>query len=95
MSIDAHIVKKIARLARIAISEGDVPLYSGELTAILNWVEQLQEVNTEEVEPLGAVIFSELVKREDIVESVDQRQELLKSAPHSKYGCYVVPQVID
>ncbi|RZI45628.1 Asp-tRNA(Asn)/Glu-tRNA(Gln) amidotransferase subunit GatC [Rickettsiales endosymbiont of Peranema trichophorum] len=95
MSVSIELVNKIAHLARIKIQDSELETYKDELNKILDWVSQLQEVNTDDVEPLGSVIFSELPQREDKVITTNTKDEILENAPNSKYGYYVVPQVID
>ena len=77
MSVDANTVRKIARLARIAVSDDDVGAMVPELNNILGWIEQLGEVDTEGVAPLAAVIPNRLRLREDIVTDGDRRDEVL------------------
>lgn len=95
MSIDSSVVKKIAHLARIRITDEEADGYEKELNSILNWVEQLNEVNTEGVEPLRSVISAELPRRADEVTEGDLHEAVLKNAPISKYGCFVVPKVVE
>lgn len=94
MSISNEQVKKIAKLARIKVSEDDVQFFGGELNKILNWIEQLQEVNTDGVEPMAGMEAVELPLREDKVTDGGITQEVLKNAKH-KYGCFVVPKVVE
>ncbi len=95
MSIDSYVVKKIAHLARIGISDEEAGNYEEELNNILSWVEQLDEANTDNIEPLRSVIQTELPKREDEVTDGSMRESILKNAPVSKYGCFVVPKVVE
>lgn len=95
MSIDSSVVKKIANLARIRITEEEAVSYEKELNSILNWVEQLNEVDTDNVEPLRSVIQNPLPLREDKVTDGGMQEAVLKNAPVSKYGCFVVPKVVE
>jgi aspartyl-tRNA(Asn)/glutamyl-tRNA(Gln) amidotransferase subunit C len=95
MSIDSSIVRKIARLARIKVTDDEVASYEKELNSILNWMEQLQGVSTEGIEPLQSVIPADLPKRKDEVTDGGIQESILKSAPLSKYGCFTVPKVVE
>jgi aspartyl-tRNA(Asn)/glutamyl-tRNA(Gln) amidotransferase subunit C len=95
MSVDTDTVRHIARLARIAMTDGEIEAMVPELNNILSWVEQLGEVNTEGVEPLTAVVPNTLRLREDIVTDGDQRDEVLANAPVAEHGFFAVPKVIE
>ena len=69
--------------------------YTKELSGIMSWVEQLQEVNTDGVEPMAAVGNMTLRFREDVVNDGNQQQAVLANAPSADYGCFVVPKVIE
>ena len=95
MSVDATTVKKVASLARIAISEADAERLAPELSNILGWIEQLGEVDTSSVEPMTAVIPNTLRLREDIVTEGDQRDAVLANAPQGEHGFFTVPKVVE
>ncbi len=95
MSVDATTVRKIAKLARIAVSEREVDAMVPELNNILGWIEQLSEVDTDGVAPLAAVIPNSLRLREDIVTDGDRRDEVLANAPQAEHGFFAVPKVIE
>jgi aspartyl-tRNA(Asn)/glutamyl-tRNA(Gln) amidotransferase subunit C len=95
MSVDAAQVRKIASLARIAVTDGEVDAMTGELNNILGWVEQLGEVDTDGIEPLAAVIPNELRLREDRVDDGDIRDAVLANAPQAEHGFFAVPKVIE
>ena len=95
MSVDAATVRHIARLARIAVSEAEVQAFAPELNNILGWVEQLQEVDVEGVEPMTAVIPSVLRLRDDVVTETVDRDANQQSAPATRDGLYLVPKVIE
>ena len=95
MSVDATQVRKIASLARIAVSEGEVEAMVGELNNILGWVEQLGQVDTDGVEPLATVIPNHLRLREDVVTDGGIREEVLANAPQAEHGFFAVPKVIE
>ncbi len=95
MSVDAATVRHIAKLARIAVSEAEVEALAPELNNILGWVEQLQEVDVEGVEPMTAVIPNKLRLREDEVTDGGKRDDVLANAPAAEHGFFAVPKVIE
>ena len=95
MSVDTKQVRHIAKLARIAMSDAEIEALVPELNNILNWVEQLGEVNTDGVEPLTAVIDNKLRLREDKVTDGDCRDDILANAPAAQHGFFGVPKVIE
>lgn len=95
MSVDAATVRHIAKLARIAVSEEEVAALAPELSNILGWIEQLQEVDVAGVAPMTAVIPNTLRLRDDIVTEPDRRDEILKNAPVAEHGFFAVPKVIE
>ena len=95
MSVDAATVRKVAGLARIAISDAEADALVPELNNILGWIEQLQEVDTSEVQPMTAVIPNTLRLREDAVTDGDIRDAVLANAPQAEHGFFAVPKVIE
>ena len=95
MSVDTATVRKIARLARIAVSDAEVEALAPELNNILGWVEQLQEVDVTGVEPMTAVIPNRLRLREDRVCDGGIRDAVLANAPVAEHGFFAVPKVIE
>lgn len=95
MSVDASTVRHVAKLARIAVSEGEVEALVPELNNILGWIEQLQEVDVTGVEPMTAVIPNSLRLRDDVVTDGGKRDEVLKNAPIAEHGFFAVPKVIE
>ena len=95
MSVDQTIVRRIARLARIAVPDADVPHLQGELNAILQFVEQLNEVNVDGVEPMTSVTPMAMKKRQDVVDDGAQPDRVLKNAPSRQDGWFVVPKVVE
>ena len=95
MSVDATTVRKIATLARIAVSEREVDAMVPELNNILHWIEQLGEVDTDGVAPLAAVIPNRLRLRDDVVTDGNRRDEVLANAPQAEHGFFAVPKVIE
>jgi aspartyl-tRNA(Asn)/glutamyl-tRNA(Gln) amidotransferase subunit C len=85
----------VAKLARIRLTEAEVPHYAREINGILKWIEQLGEVNTENVAPLASVSEQVLPWREDKVTDGNIQQQVLKNAPNAEYGCFTVPKVIE
>jgi aspartyl-tRNA(Asn)/glutamyl-tRNA(Gln) amidotransferase subunit C len=95
MQVDEATVRRIARLARIKISEAEAKGLEKELSGILNWVEQLDEVDTASVEPMTRVVPIELKKREDVVTDGDIADEIVKNAPMVEDHYFVVPKVVE
>lgn len=95
MSVDLTTVKKIAGLARIAMREDEAQALVPELNGILQWVEQLGEVDVAGVEPMTAVIPNSLRLREDVVNDGDVRDKVLANAPQAEHGFFAVPKVIE
>ena len=95
MSVDIATVKKIASLARIAITEEEAARIAPELDNIMGWIEQLGEVDTASVEPMTAVIPNHLRLRDDVVTDGDIRDRVLKNAPQAEHGFFAVPKVIE
>jgi aspartyl-tRNA(Asn)/glutamyl-tRNA(Gln) amidotransferase subunit C len=95
MSVDTATVRHIARLARIAVTDGEVEALVPELNNILGWIEQLQEVDVSGVEPMTAVIPNHLRLRDDIVTDGDKRDAVLSNAPVAEHGFFAVPKVIE
>ncbi|WP_375396196.1 Asp-tRNA(Asn)/Glu-tRNA(Gln) amidotransferase subunit GatC [uncultured Sphingomonas sp.] len=95
MPVDAATVKKIASLARIAITDEEVARIAPELDNILGWIEQLGEVDTAGVAPMTAVIPNHLRLRDDIVTDGGVRDAVLANAPQAEHGFFTVPKVIE
>lgn len=95
MSVDIQTVKKVASLARIAISDDDAQRLAPELSNILGWIEQLGEVDTSSVQPMTAVIPNTLRLRDDVVTDGGIRDEVLANAPQAEHGFFAVPKVIE
>ena len=95
MSVDAETVRRIARLARIAVAEDEVEHLKGELNAMLAFVEQLQEVDVAGVEPMTSVTPMAMKMRVDEVTDGGDAEAVLANAPLSEDGFYMVPKVIE
>jgi aspartyl-tRNA(Asn)/glutamyl-tRNA(Gln) amidotransferase subunit C len=95
MSIDISTVKKVASLARIAITDEQAATLAPELGNILGWIEQLGEVDTSAVQPMTAVIPNILRLRDDVVTDGGVREQVLANAPAAEHGFFAVPKVIE
>lgn len=95
MALDTDTVKRIARLARIHVDEADLAPLADELNNILGWVEQLDEVDTDGVEPMTSVVEMVQRLRSDEVSDGGVRDKVLANAPESDEGFFVVPKVIE
>lgn len=94
-AIDKNTVGKIARLARIKVSEEEKEVLSGELTNILKMIEELNAVNTDGVEPLTSVVQMQMFEREDKVTDGGVPEKILQNAPEQTAGFFVVPKVVE
>jgi aspartyl-tRNA(Asn)/glutamyl-tRNA(Gln) amidotransferase subunit C len=95
MSVDAATVRRIAHLARIAVSEGEVPHLQGELNAMLAFVEQLSEVNVEGVEPMTSVTPMQMKKWQDVVNDGEIADDIVANAPATEGHFFLVPKVVE
>lgn len=95
MAVDTQTVRHIAKLARISVSDSEVEALAPELSNILGWIEQLQEVDVSGVQPMTAVIANKLRLRDDEVSDGGIREEVLKNAPVAEHGFFAVPKVIE
>lgn len=95
MSVDPATVRRVARLARIAVSDTDVVTMQGELNAILGFVEQLREVDVTGVEPMTSVIPMEMRKRQDIVTDGGKADDIVANAPETEDHFFLVPKVVE
>lgn len=95
MSVDTSTVKRVAKLARIAVSDAQAEKMQGELNAILGFVEQLNEVDITDVEPMTSVIDVKAKQREDVVNDGDKADDIVANAPASEDHFFMVPKVIE
>ncbi|UVK45490.1 Asp-tRNA(Asn)/Glu-tRNA(Gln) amidotransferase subunit GatC [Mesorhizobium sp. AR07] len=95
MSVDVKTVKRVARLARIAVSEEDAERMTGELNAILGFVEQLNEVDVSGVEPMTSVTPMGMKKRQDIVTDGNKAADIVANAPATEENFFLVPKVVE
>jgi aspartyl-tRNA(Asn)/glutamyl-tRNA(Gln) amidotransferase subunit C len=95
MSVDAATVRRIAHLARIAVDDAEVPHLQSELNAILAFVEQLQEVDVDGVEPMTSVMPMEMKKRADVVNDGGIADKIVGNAPVTDDHFFLVPKVVE
>ena len=95
MALDKATVARIATLARIKVPESEQAHLAGELSQILSWIEQLNEVDTSGVEPMSGGAALTLPMREDVVSDGDRRDDILGSAPAAAHGFFTVPKGVE
>ena len=95
MSVDSATVRRVARLARLKVNENDLPRLAGELNAILNFVEQLNEVDVENVTPLTSVVNAAMRMRDDVVTDGNYAKDVIINAPMSEDEFFMVPKVVE
>lgn len=95
MSLDKATVRNIANLARLEVREDELDHLAGELSNIMQFVEQLAEVNTDGVAPMTSVAHLELPRRTDVVSDGNYPDKVLANAPESSDGFFLVPKVVE
>ena len=95
MSLDKATVSRIARLARIHVPDEDLEQMGEELTNILGWVDQLNEVDTADVPPMTSVVDMQLPRRQDVVTDGAYSEKVLSNAPDTEEGFFIVPKVVE
>ena len=95
MSVDFATVKRVARLARIAVSEEEANRMVGELNGILGFVEQLSEVNVDGVEAMTSVTPMDMKKRTDVVNDGNKAEDVVANAPITDHNFFLVPKVVE
>ncbi|MFC3615437.1 Asp-tRNA(Asn)/Glu-tRNA(Gln) amidotransferase subunit GatC [Lutimaribacter marinistellae] len=95
MSIDQNTAAKVAKLARIKVEDDALPALASEFNAILGFIEQLEEVDVDGVEPMVSVTPMRLKRREDVVTDGDQQEKVLSNAPDAREGFFAVPKVVE
>jgi aspartyl-tRNA(Asn)/glutamyl-tRNA(Gln) amidotransferase subunit C len=95
MSIDIDTARRVAKLARIRVEEADLPALAGELSGILTFMEQLNEVDVTGVEPMTSVTPMRLKRRKDEVTDGSIQTQILKNAPDAREGFFAVPKVVE
>ena len=95
MSIDIDTARKVAKLARIRVDEAQLPKLAEELSGILGFMEQLNEVNVDGIEPMVSVTPMRLARRADVVTDGNIQSAILKNAPDAREGFFAVPKVVE
>jgi aspartyl-tRNA(Asn)/glutamyl-tRNA(Gln) amidotransferase subunit C len=95
MSVDQATVRRVAKLARIKVKEENVERLAGELNSILHWIEQLNEVDVEGVEPMTSVVTVKMKKRADVVTDGNNPYDVVENAPAAEDDYFLVPKVIE
>jgi aspartyl-tRNA(Asn)/glutamyl-tRNA(Gln) amidotransferase subunit C len=95
MSIDKDTAARVAKLARIRVEEADLPALANEFNTILGFIEQLNEVDVEGVEPMTSVTPQRLKRRMDVVTDGNQQAKVLANAPDAREGFFAVPKVVE
>ena len=95
MSLDKATVARVASLARIRVPDSDLAPLAEDLSKILTWIEELNEVDTSAVEPMARVVKMKLPMREDLVTDGGRRDDILKNAPNATEQFFTVPKVVE
>ncbi|MDQ2090801.1 Asp-tRNA(Asn)/Glu-tRNA(Gln) amidotransferase subunit GatC [Marimonas arenosa] len=95
MSIDKDTAAKVAKLARIKVEEDQLEALAGEFNAVLGFIEQLNEVDVEGVEPMVSVTPMRLKRRQDVVTDGGMQDKILSNAPDAREGFFAVPKVVE
>lgn len=95
MSIDIETARRVASLARIKVDEADLPELANEFSAILGFIEQLNEVDVDGIDPMTSVTPQRLKRRDDMVTDGNQAEAVLKNAPDAREGFFAVPKVVE
>jgi aspartyl-tRNA(Asn)/glutamyl-tRNA(Gln) amidotransferase subunit C len=95
MSIDTETARRVAKLARIKVEDADLPALAQDFNRILGFVEQLNEVDVEGVEPMTSVTPMRLKRRVDVVTDGNQQDKVLSNAPDAREGFFAVPKVVE
>jgi aspartyl-tRNA(Asn)/glutamyl-tRNA(Gln) amidotransferase subunit C len=95
MSIDTATAARVAKLARIKVEDDQLPALAAEFTNILGFIEQLNEVDVEGIEPMTSVTPQRLYRRTDAVTDGDQQPKVLANAPDAREGFFAVPKVVE
>ena len=95
MSIDTQTARRVAKLARIRVEEQDLPALAQEFNTILGFIEQLNEVDVEGIEPMTSVTPMQLKRREDVVTDGNMQAKILSNAPDAREGFFAVPKVVE
>ena len=95
MKIDKNTTVKIAKLTRLKLKDSEISEFSDQLSSILQWVEQLNEVDTDNIEPLNNVSMAKLPLRKDIKNNKNLSNEILSNAPEKLEDYFIVPKVVE
>lgn len=95
MALDTETVARIARLARLHIDEADQPALADELSHIMTWIEELNSVNVDGVEPMTRVVDTDLPMRDDQVTDGGYPDQVVANAPEATENFFVVPKVVE
>ena len=95
MSIDKDKIKHISKLARISLDSKKTDTLAKDLSSIFKFIEQLNEINTEKIEPLSSILNEPLRSREDIVNDGKIREKILKNSPQKNEEFFIVPKVVE
>ena len=95
MAVDEATVRRIAKLARISVTDEEAKAYQGEISTILDWVEQLNEVDVEGVEPMTSVVEMSMNMRDDVVTDGERPGEVTSNAPAKEGHFFLVPRVVE
>ncbi len=95
MSVDAKTVRRIARLARLEVADDKLDHLAGELSGILRWIEQLNEVDVSGIAPMASVEDVQTPMRDDVVTDGEKRDAVLANAPRSEEGFFVMPKAVE
>ncbi|MBF9032492.1 Asp-tRNA(Asn)/Glu-tRNA(Gln) amidotransferase subunit GatC [Rhodobacterales bacterium HKCCE3408] len=95
MSIDVKTAAHVAKLARIRVEDAELPALAQEFNAILGFIEQLNELDVEDVEPMVSVTPMRLKRREDVVTDGGMPEKILANAPEAREGFFAVPKVVE
>jgi len=95
MTIDLKTIKHISKLSRISVDDKKAKKLADDLNSIFKWIEQLNELNTENVEPLSSIAETKLRLRKDEIKSKNIREEILKNSPDENKDFFVVPKVVE
>ena len=95
MKLNTNTINKIAKLARIRLSEKEADEFLKDINSILDWVEQLNEVNTDKIDPLTNISSSALTKRRDENQDINSSDEILQNSPDKLEGYFAVPKVVE
>ncbi len=95
MSIDKNQVKKVAKLSRVSLDDSKVESLSKDLASILNFVEQLNKLDTEKTEPLTSIVDKKLEPRNDKINDGKIKDQILKNSPDKNEEFFIVPKVVE